>query len=865
MRLNRVSAFFFITAIFVFILSACGGGAATEAPAEPTPESAPTVESTPSFAVILAGDLLKSQECTSSDFFRKGENIFLRINKGLEVCSPDAIDASDPDAAVNIGDMIFLETVCTNVFEEGREWDEHSTFADNLGQYRIERDKINALDLGVQECFQYASDKYIPVEYYECRDNVYIYRDVSQIAGCSGTGIRYFDTMFDVIDKSLCTSEDYTQIRRTTDGEEYYDLFVWIPDPDKKYVDIELAMLMDEEGKICNPFNENMRVLEDAYNFCDPLEDAVLDGLRPRYGYCIREDRETEAKPYVCKLPDSGIEFFVLDPYSEEESDYLGWYCDTDAPASLIMPRTIVDFYEMHPEYCQYQNYYRDDYSIYEMVADHDNLVCNPFTGEHVPAFYSPPVHEFCDLGYEEPDYSLSTGYCLGENHDIPAVAEVCTTDLPITHIAFTTSIVRYVPYDKIYGLKWKCDGSFYGKTKSVKEMYRMNCPSNYYEIYYEEKDNVEEIRIYEDQGMLCCPYDDEDNRIVPIETGCRKTDESPNIDPENNVFECQDGNIVSRYDTLLSFTLDSQSRVIFSYPVYRHIDPQTTYKYCDNGEAKDKPLSLIATDHYCYEGSDWVKYDKVMGEKNTESPNEDIMLVMDSAGNVCNPFTGQRMHADYFEQEPGQFFCFDYYDDTSTFQCLDDREIHVANCVFNPQNSFVGNSWRYDHDVTNVRVLKELFGKEALFNCEDTDFDGYYEIVPKGLDELYIETGCPGNFDHYYILCDPENQANCNRFGVLMLTGPRRTVCNPFTGEIIPIDDFCTLDIIEEKNQLGAMCYNDQHLPIIIHRCEGYTPELEDFDFDFNFDLIYHEADIAGDCVTSDGGLTYEYQSLLP
>ncbi|MBU0757136.1 MAG: hypothetical protein KKF44_03670 [Nanoarchaeota archaeon] len=831
-----LTCFFLIS--LVLLLSSCGGGAeaeiSTPVPAEPKIEEVPDLK----WSVVTV-DKLEFQ-CSEGDFFVLEDKLFLKLKRFQYACTPTL-----EEYEWKLGELTSIKQICPLLFSEDQYWDASKTFEDSLGSKQMDSEDFAALDIDIENC-----PESIPTEYYNCAENIYLYRDISDSADCVDGKIKPYTTLFEFLKKQdtddRCLDTDWTQIDRFTDGYAYFDVNGLLPNIDTGLSkEPAPGFILDNNGKICNPFNDKTRELVDPNLFCDhgyePMKD--IDSKTSDFGYCIGASKEEEAKAYSCKTsrhPEKEnmvTELVILEPYTEEQKKYLSWYClDYSLGGVEILNRlkekTIAELYEAFPENCRDGIYhYSGEYVSDSLLANSYGEICNPFTGD------MQKVEELCDIEYSESQ--LQDGItCLGEYYNIPHVGADCTFKMPEPGNLFHAFVVYPVPYERIDDLSWYCDGSDPSITrKTLYELYSKYCSSEYY--YYDY--NSDEFIVYENNGFTCCPND---GSIVKIEEGndCGfKPIINPKMafdEPEFTEGRCDlNGNYFEKYfyDVRVQFN----DEYIERYDLRKKLDPWTTYKYCDGGEVKDKPLSQIAQEHGLSEGHDYFSY---TGEfvvpssfdRDQREPEEDILLVMDWNGYVRNPYTGQPMPVVPLKDSPDELhFCIYTYElYGASYQCLGDREFLEIYCMFNQDMDL---PYDYDHSATHVELLKELSEQEAPFNCVDTNNDLTYEIVGESLSELFSESVCVDGID--YILCDPTDDVMCNEEGVLMLLDENDKVCNPY------LPDY------EEPYTIGAPCIGLKKVDpicnynqlLIVYECkQPYAENIEGITFPDKVNFVY-------------------------
>ncbi|MBU0757064.1 MAG: hypothetical protein KKF44_03285, partial [Nanoarchaeota archaeon] len=660
-------------------------------------------------------------------------------------------------------------------------------------------------DIDIENC-----PESIPTEYYNCAENIYLYRDISDSADCVDGKIKPYTTLFEFLKKQdtddRCFDSDYTQIDRFTDGSKNYDVdgSILISSPfHYLYRETTPAFIIQNDGSICNPFNGEAKEMVFPDGFCDQGKEEMKDtsGKTSDYGYCIGPSKDIEAKAYSCKKthPENRnivIELVLLEPYSKEDNRYQPWFCSDKTVDNIqilnrLRDKTIVDFYEDFPENCRE---YGIDYwfSTSGYFADGMNIVnemiCDPFTGE----LKTPK--DFFDI--RQPIFVNSVDNCIGDFFDIPVTTSDAYFTIPESKKKFVTRIYLPFPEYMRYDFTEQCDGQYEPVMKSDYELYSRYCSSNYYDYEYEDEDS---FKVFSDNGYMCCP----DDGAYELIEECSDLQ----FDLKAYQYECEDNNLIFRYTDTISLKMQDSENFVFD--LYKRLYPETTYKECDVSldQSLDKKLSDIAYDH-CSDYT-YVPYADITDEAFGEYAVEDIMLIEDLNGNICNPYTGQPMPAvQYNDQDPPpseNYFCMYNNIGMGVYKCHNDREMLQYKCDF---NIYVDDSWRYDHIMNNVQVLKELSEQEASFNCVDTEGNGKYDLVGEELVEIYTESTCIQGTD--YILCDPDNLHMCNEQGILVIINEYpeyKGICNPFEyGKAYPYGGPCI-----NTEELGIMCYYDQ------------------------------------------------------
>ncbi|MBU0757344.1 MAG: hypothetical protein KKF44_04710, partial [Nanoarchaeota archaeon] len=383
---------FSLSILLILMLTACGGGAATEVPAAETPKQVPTnipspletwpENRHPNAGVAVLNDLYKNIEenCEEGDYFVQRirpnpniqaipKNIFLKLKENLKVCNPET------------GRSVFVADICTAIFNGPKVWNSHMTFAENFGE-KLSAGELESVNDGrVEPIIMECPDDNTPTEYYRCADNIYIYRDISGKAECI-EGVLQYHVDFEITDEQ-CLPEDYTYIERWTDGYNYFELDPRADAPGtqlfKKYTERVPALIMthnNEDDYICNPFvGQKLRM--SPQDVCEtPLElIRSSQGEVSRVGYCVEDSNimmnsyKIETKVYTCKAapdkesPDKLIEIIVLDPYTEEESQGISWQCK-GANSVDFADITIEDLYYRFDEECK-------GYYTYEPFISH--------------------------------------------------------------------------------------------------------------------------------------------------------------------------------------------------------------------------------------------------------------------------------------------------------------------------------------------------------------------------------------------------------------------------------------------------------------------------------------------------------------
>ncbi|MBU0757763.1 MAG: hypothetical protein KKF44_06855, partial [Nanoarchaeota archaeon] len=495
--------------ILTLFLTACGG--AEEEEPESTPVAEPTIEPTSTPEPVTIADFFGGVNaasrftdiCSEDDYFFKdvaGQgSLFLKLKKQLRVCDVNKDEAVPTQASQHI------EDVCDSVFKDGRHWDGSLSFEENFDvdltdnriEYRVTGTDLDALD--VSECI----NPNFPREYYRCSEDVYLYREISEIGYCDSGKLRYYASMKDMLLQSDCSPDDYDLVDRWTDGVDYYELnsaereFAY-----GYYFTVKTPiMIIGKDNKICNPYGSGGERV-DPVLFCDlnPMENSV--GETNQYGYCIGQDYRTEAVPFSCRirnLEDRSLdpEIIIVEATDDDTARYLTWEC-LGKSSHYFGAKTIAEIYDDFPENCRelgFDYFYDSATDEYDaVVIDSEGMLCSPFDG----LLYE--MNTFCDSVEESDDPVI----CLGDDYDIETKQLLCVAKIGDAGQKLQTAVFATVVDPDATDFIWKCNSGYRkaGK-KDLIDFYSFmpGCQDYYYYL------PTEDFTIaYVKEGKMCCP-----------------------------------------------------------------------------------------------------------------------------------------------------------------------------------------------------------------------------------------------------------------------------------------------------------------------------------------------------------------------
>ncbi|MBU0757345.1 MAG: hypothetical protein KKF44_04715 [Nanoarchaeota archaeon] len=661
-----------IILLIVLFLSSCGGGAAPEEPAAPSSGPETTKEQLQNifgFGVEAAEMFYKT--CSPSDYFmsESSDKMFLKLDADYNVCNiPDDESVSSDFTDV---DKVFVSLVCDFSYHETK------TFEEMVG------DHLDTDELGVSACMHRSIPgregmpgsvlvEY-PVEYYECRENVYIYKDVSDKADCKDGVIEYFKPWNQIIEESACSEiGDYRYIERPLDG-----IF---SEP--------TAFLVLNDDMVCDPTPET-RELIDISEFCNA---GTLTEVDTEFGYCIFPDSTADdiykipAKPYLCRVRLPGEDHIrdltILKPYTEEQVLYLPWYCDFDvgSPSKEVFERDLIYYYsDLFPDNCH--DYFDYNAWPYIVIKQVDGKICDIFTDQ------LKSWDEICANSFETDPDKLT---CVVDQ----TLWKISSCDLKLGETGFIMkdAFVRIPMSDEeLRKSSWKCAGISSPIQKNMIDYFdQYESCEGYYSYNLQNGNGPIDLLMYmknqDGESKMCCPKDG----VLKIPQLCCE-DFDFSIGP---MIGCEGEDEVYEFSCLVRFNDKTEYRKLLR----EIVDEKSVLFKCREVDLSGRYSPLPKTFKELYDDSPCASmyHTPCLNEDEENKDNDCPVLFLEE---VCNPFTGNK--------ESLTDFCSVSLEDKIE-DCITDIEIYRYPCEFEqPDDNLIFH--------TNIDVIEFV---ETGFVC---------------------------------------------------------------------------------------------------------------------------------------------------